>query len=365
MKIALVNTIKPVAGSGNGVVEYAHQLYEHIRRGNDVDVVYALGSPKRNNLPGLIYTNTLFRSRVKRLISGDYDIVHITDQEIGFVARMLHGNTRAKVITTVHDFARFSKSMHRGLLQKGYSALVKRNVKSALEFSDAILFDSRQMIDEVKSMFWLPRKYRVINLGVKDSVLQRKPAHDRRGGHDKEFRIGYIGSFSHHKNVIMILKAAEILKGRGAYRFLVYGTGSRYKALSDYKSMHGLKNVEFMGFAQESRIAQIYDSFDVYMHPVLYTGFELEILEAQARGLPVIIYKYGKIPEEVTKYCLKAENAEDAARIIRDLKEHGYDEKLKKRATAYARSFRWSKTAEATLGVYKELLRTSQRAKQG
>jgi glycosyltransferase involved in cell wall biosynthesis len=120
-----------------------------------------------------------------------------------------------------------------------------------------------------------------------------------------------------------------------------------------------------MGFAQESRMAQIYDRFDAFVFPSLHEGFGIPILEAQARGLPVIIYKYGKIPKEVRTYCLEAEDAEGAARIIRGLREHGYDEKLRKKATAYARSFRWSKTARATLEVYREVLRAAQAVKQG
>ena len=51
-----------------------------------------------------------------------------------------------------------------------------------------------------------------------------------------------------------------------------------------------------MGLALEERLIGIYDSFDVFAFPSLYEGFGLPILEAQSRGLPVIIYKYGKIP---------------------------------------------------------------------
>ena len=169
-------------------------------------------------------------------------------------------------------------------------------------------------------------------------------------------RIGYIGSLAYHKNVIFVLKAAEILKDQDAYRFQVYGNGIEYKALLDYKSSHRLKNVEFMGFAQESRMAQTYDGFDIFMFPSLYEGFGMPILEAQARGLPVITYKYGKIPEEVRKYCFEAKNEEHAAQIMCDLRDHGYNEKLKRKATAYACSFRWSKTAKSTQDVYREIL---------
>ena len=357
MRIALVNTIKPVKGSGNGVVEYAYQLYEYFKRSNDVDFIYAIDSPKRNDLPGLVYTNTLFRSKVKRLLKEDYDIIHIMDHEIGFVAKMLHGHTNAKVLTTVHDLARFDKGIHKGVLQKSYNRIVKRNIKLALEFSDAVMFNSSQTMEDVKNMFGLPKKYRVINHGVKDSVLKNKFAKDKQSKRDNLFKIGYIGALAYHKNVIMILKTAEIIKDRNNYKFIVYGTGIEYKTLLDYKNRHGLENVEFMGFAPERKIAQIYNSFDAFVCPSLYEGFGLPILEAQARGLPVIIYRHSKIPKEVRRYCLEADDAEDMARIIKDLKENGYGKRLKNKATRYARSFTCERTAEETLKVYNDMLK--------
>jgi len=93
-----------------------------------------------------------------------------------------------------------------------------------------------------------------------------------------------------------------------------------------------------MGFAPEEKIVEIYDSFDVFVFQSLYEGLSYPILEAQSRGLPVIIYKYGKIPKEVRKYCFEAESPEHMAQIIEELKENGYSEKKRKEAINYARS---------------------------
>ena len=101
----------------------------------------------------------------------------------------------------------------------------------------------------------------------------------------------------------------------------------------------------------------IYDSFDAFVFPSYYEGFGIPIIEAQSRGLPVIIYKYGKIPKEVRKYCFEAENSEHMAQIIEDLKENGYNEKLRKKATKYARTFTWEKCARETLEIYKKVLK--------
>ena len=117
----------------------------------------------------------------------------------------------------------------------------------------------------------------------------------------------------------------------------------------------GDKRIKFLGFAPEDKLVSIYDSFDAFVFPSYYEGFGIPIIEAQSRGLPVIIYKYGKIPKEVRKYCFEAESPEHMAQIIENIKENGYNEKLRKKAIVYARSFTWKKTAKATLEVYKKV----------
>ena len=108
--------------------------------------------------------------------------------------------------------------------------------------------------------------------------------------------------------------------------------------------------------ANETDLVGTYDTFDIFVFPSLYEGFGLPILEAQARELPVIIYKNAKIPSEVRKYCFEAEDPTHMAEIISNLKENGYNQKLQKKATEYARSFTWERTAKDTLSVYKKLL---------
>ena len=89
--------------------------------------------------------------------------------------------------------------------------------------------------------------------------------------------------------------------------------------------------------------------------PSMYEGFDLPILEAQARGLPVIIYKKGGISKEIRKYCLGARGEKHMAGIIGDLRRNGYDIRIKKKTMEYVRSFTWAKCAQKTSKSYMEL----------
>ena len=358
MDILLISTSKPYKGSGTGLTEYAYQLSEHLRlmlsNGSSIDFLYSLSDSKRNNIKGLFYANTSFKKMIANIPKDKYDIIHITDHEIGFAAKILKkSGNNAKIITTIHDLSRFEKGLHRGLSQKVYNKLVQGSIKDAIRYSDFILCNSSQTLNTITERFGPIKNIKVVSHGTNDVIIKAKIP--KRKPH-KKFTIGYIGALMKHKNVIFLLKAAKILKKSG-YKFVIYGTGMDKNMLLRFKQDHGLDNVDFNGYLKEDSKLKAYGSFDAFAFPSLYEGLGHPILEAQSRGLPVIIYKYGKIPKEVRKYCFEAESPEHMVQIIENLKENGYNEKLKKKATAYARSFTWERCARETLEVYKKVLK--------
>ena len=359
MKLLVISTVKPHKGSGTGLIEYAYQLSEHLKlmlsNDSSIDFLYSLSDSKRNNIKGLLYANTSFKKMIANVPKDKYDVIHITDHEIGFAAKILkRAGNGAKIITTIHDLSRFEKGLHRGLSQKVYNNLVRGSIKHAIKYSDFILCDSSQTLNAVIERFGPIKNMKVVLLGVNNrrlnvQRLKRKP--------NEKFIIGYIGALMKHKNVIFVLKAAKILKSKQNYEFIIYGNGADKDILLKFKESNNLNNVKLRGYLNEENKSKAYESFDAFIFPSLYEGFGLPILEAQSRGLPVIIYKYGRIPKEVRKYCFEAESPEHMAQIIENLKGIGYNEKLRKKATVYARSFTWKRCAKDTLKVYQRVLK--------
>ncbi|MFP3191157.1 MAG: glycosyltransferase, partial [Thermoproteota archaeon] len=87
------------------------------------------------------------------------------------------------------------------------------------------------------------------------------------------------------KNVGFAVKALNLIEDPEV-KFEIWGDGPESIYL---KQLAQNRNIVFRGFAPEEKIVNIYDSFDAFVFPSYYEGFGLEILEAQARGLPVII----------------------------------------------------------------------------
>ena len=160
MKILIITTSKPYKGSGTGLTEYAYQLSEHLRlmlsNGSSIDFLYSLSDSKRNNIKGLLYANTSFKKVIANVPKDKYDIIHITDHEIGFAAK-----------------------------------------------------------------------------------IPKRKLH-------KKFVVGYIGALMKHKNVIFLLKAADILKSEPEYKFAIYGTGIDKNMLLRFKHDNGLDNVKLL-----------------------------------------------------------------------------------------------------------------------
>ena len=358
MNILLISTSKPHEGSGIGITEYTYQLSEHIRhmlsKCDKIEFLYALDESKRNNIKGLLYANTTFKKLIKKVPKEKYDMIHITDHEMGFAAKILKkaGNS-AKIITTIHDLSRFEKGLHRGLSQKVYNKIVQRSVKDAINYSDFILCNSSQTLNTITEKFGPIKNIKVVLHGTNDEILSA-PILKRKS--NPKFTVGYIGALMKHKNVIFILEVAKILRQKQC-KFIIYGTGVDKGILSRFKTVNDLTNVELEGYLREEDKLRTYDSFDAFAFPSLYEGLGNPILEAQSRGLPVIIYKYGKIPKEVRRYCFEAESPKHMAQIIENLKENGYNEKLRKKATEYARGFTWERCAKETLEVYRKMLK--------
>jgi glycosyltransferase involved in cell wall biosynthesis len=358
MKILIISAIKPYKGSGSGLTEYPYQLISHMKpllsKNDLIDELYALEASKRNNIRGLITVNTSFKKRVAAIPKEIYDIIHITDHEIGFAAKILKkAGNYAKVVTTIHDLSRFETGLHSGIIQKAYNKLVKGSITDAIRYSDMILCNSTQTRNTIKERFSKVHNLKTVPHGIDDRFL--KTTKVKKGRPKAEFIVGYIGALVYHKNVVFVLKTAEYLKNEKGYKFMVYGTGAKLQELMKFKKEHSLAIVKLMGYVPERDKIKVYGNFDTFVFPSMYEGFGQPILEAQARGLPVIIYKNGKIPKEVKRYCLEAESPKRAAQIIDALRVNGYNEKQRNKVRRYARTFTWGRTAKESFKVYEKL----------
>jgi len=350
MKVALLGIEASFnKDSGRGPYVYNFQLYENLKRmGADISVdKIAL------KVPDFLGGGTSFTGNYLSFAIGNlfrdfrkYDIIHNLFYHSPIILK-----SKAPLLTTVLDareiiFDKRYKTDVNGLI---YKRVVKFVGTQNLN-SDYLIVPSTQTKEELTNLGFSSRKIFITPLGVDRAFISTRIKYRNQ---TKNLIVGYLGSFNPNKNVQFLIKAANKIDNN-YIKFDIWGTGPEYENL---KKESQNKNILFRGFAPEDKKVEIYDSFDVFVFPSLYEGFGIPIIEAQSRGLPVIIYKYGKIPKEVRRYCFEAESPEHMAQIIEHLRANGYNEKERKKAMEYARSFTWEKTAKMTLEAYKKVLK--------
>ena len=334
--------------SGLGIERYMYELYHNMKKIKSTTL--SVSKVEIKKLP-FIGSGLSFDLMTRYKDFHGFNILHNLMPLKFSKPKILRKNI---LITTAHDFQPLLypelmfESKPRPKDRLWLDLVIKPGLESTLK-SDYITANSSQTRDEAVKLGFDKNKIFVVNHGIDKRFMQ--PIHTKNNG-DK-FIVGYIGAMRKRKNLEFGIKAANILKNKDII-FSIWG-----KKEFEYEYLVGIsksENINFKGFAPEKSLINIYDSFNAFIFPSYHEGEGLPILEAQSRGLPVIIYKYGKISKEVRKYCFEAESPEHMAQIIEDLKENGYNEKLRKKATEYARSFTWERCARETLEIYRKVL---------
>ena len=347
MKIALVGLRKDFTqNSGNGIQRYIFELYRNLKVLINGDI-RKIGF-KQIRFVGDI-TSFMFGSLIENY--NGYDIIHNPTQIRLFKPKILMNSI---LVSTAHEFRpilypEYVITDKTAMKDKMWLKFVAEPALKHILSSDYLFANSTQTREEAIMLGFNKKKILVINLGIDKRFTKVRYEKDYI---KNNFKIGYVGALKESKNISFAIDAFNLIE-RKNISFEIYGNGPDLNSL--YSHIKN-RNIIFKGFAPEKKLLKIYDSFDIFVAPSKYEGFGLPILEAQSRGLPVIIYKYGKIPKEVRKYCFEAESPEHMAQIIENIKENGYNEKLRKKATAYARSFTWEKGARETLEVYEKVL---------
>ena len=329
--------------SGTGVGRYMEEFSKMSHRCNEISITKCKISKPRYLSNSLAYmVGGAFYD-----FSG-FDIIHNLD----FISFYPLRRGNSVWVSTVHDlqpllYPELNDKAH-SIMDKVWYKMLKIYLKIVLK-SDYLLVDSSQTMNEAIKAGFPNKKIFLVHHGIADKFLTRIPKKQHHTG----FKAGFISSFRFRKNVTFAVDAIKASSKEISLE--LYG-----KKSLEYSSLvlqaGNDRRITFKGFLPDKNIVSTYDSFDAFVYPTLHEGFGLPILEAQARGIPVIIYKAGKVPKEVRKYCFEASSPENMAEILERLYKNGYDDRLRDKATAYARSFTIDKMVKKTFDFYKKIV---------
>ncbi len=274
-----------------------------------------------------------------------------------------------KLVLTVHDIIplkhpEFAPRSKKSRAYPVYLLLMRRLVRRA----DLIIADSDHSRRDILSLLGPPPgKVRTIHLGV-DPKYKPLPTAIRD---EARRRLGvrgrlalFAGRADPYKNVITLVKAAEILNRKGGPRCTVVIAGAedpRYPEVGTYVRGAGMEgDVIFAGSLGEDDLIPLYNAADVLVLPSLYEGFGLPPLEAMACGTPVICSNRTSLPEVVGGAGILIDPLDTqalASAMERVFTDAALRDRLSRAGLERAKLFPWRKTAGETLAAYAELLR--------
>lgn len=191
------------------------------------------------------------------------------------------------------------------------------------------------------------------------------------GFNNSDLIVGSIGRLDPEKGHAYLIEAVPIVLAEiPQVKFLIIGDGVSRKELQERAISLGIKDsIRFLGLRKD--VSRLLSIMDVFVLPSLYEAFGIAILEAMAKGLPVIASKVGGISELVidgeTGILIPAGNPTAIAESIKFLLKN--KEKVKiLGANGYARTQRYftiNLMVEKIEKLYNDLLKAKFLTKEG
>jgi glycosyltransferase involved in cell wall biosynthesis len=249
----------------------------------------------------------------------------------------LHG--AFKRVTTIHDLNfRIVPESHFGLRGMGMRVLVP----AAARRSHRIVVDAQSTRHDLREHLGVdPAKVDVVPLGVTlpDSV-EPKP----------ERMVLMVGAKRPHKNAAAVVEA---LAGTGL-KLVVTGYRSPYdRVLRERADALGV-DLELPDWVED--LDELYARAGVVVVPSLYEGFGLPVLEAMARGVPVVSSNRSSLPEVAGDAALLVDPEDRRALRAAIERALADPEPLRAKGLARAAEFTWERTARLTAESYRRAL---------
>jgi glycosyltransferase involved in cell wall biosynthesis len=246
-----------------------------------------------------------------------------------------------------------------------------RRAKLIMADSDA----SRR--DIIKVLKVAPRKVRTVYLG-----MEPHPAYTQEELDEVRARFGlpqayafYLGGFDRRKNVPLLLRAwraaVDQVRHNGndmptlAIGGKVPEPGGVFPDVRGEAATLGFEGedspVKFLGRVSEEDKPRLMVAARLFVYPSAYEGFGLDPLEAMSVGCPVVSSSGGSLREVVGDGGLLVPPDDEAAltaAIVRAWTDPILRQALAERGKQQAARFTWQRTAEQTLNIYREAIRT-------
>jgi glycosyltransferase involved in cell wall biosynthesis len=161
-----------------------------------------------------------------------------------------------------------------------------------------------------------------------------------------------------HKNFDRLVEAWALIPPAERPKLVLTGSHGADPLLPVVRRLGLEQDVDLRGWVSPAELAGLYDGASGYVFPTLFEGFGLPVLEAMARGCPVIASDIPVLREvggEDAVYVDALEPAAIATAVRRLVADPAARATLATAGRKRAATFTWQRAAEATAAVYRRL----------
>ncbi|MDA7552984.1 glycosyltransferase family 4 protein [Candidatus Pelagibacter sp.] len=258
-------------------------------------------------------------------------------------------NFKGKKFLTVYDL------IHEKFYKDYNFSSDYRPKKKALENSDAILAISYKTKKDLVEIYGISeKKIFVTHLGVNLEFSKSKT------NIIKDPYILYVGDRKRYKNFQNLLKAFAISKKINTnFKLVVFGGGKFLddeKKLINENDLNQNKIIKIDG--DDIVLNTLYKSANLFVFPSKYEGFGLPLLEAASNNCPIACSRI-EVFNEIMGQHAKYFDPYSVEEMIISLEEVLFSETVSKNLASKAKltssNFSWSKCANETLKIYKDI----------
>ncbi|MCE0761786.1 glycosyltransferase family 4 protein [Pseudonocardia kujensis] len=254
-------------------------------------------------------------------------------------------------VVTVHDIL---AERHPEWVPEGRARGVRLLHRATVRAADHVVSVSRATANDLHQLLGVPvDKVTVVPPGVE--VTARA---DRRVADDRPFLLTG-GNRMPHKNFEGLLHAWALLPNADRPKLVVTG-GRGVDPLGPLVRELGLEHdVELRDWVDTAELEDLYRRATAYVFPTLFEGFGLPVLEAMARGCPVVgsdIPVLREVGGEAMVYADPHNPASLAEAVRKVTAEADLRDRLAEAGRARASDFTWPATARSIAAIYRSVV---------
>lgn len=275
---------------------------------------------------------------------------------------------RTRLVVTVHDVIHWV--YRKEFFGRAKTLYTRWMVPRALSLADRVIAVSEHTKqDLIKYFEGDPEKITVIHEGIGERFLaasEQRPSEFPEKWGIREPYFLYVGMIKPHKNVLWLTECFRKLKKEkqiSSRLVLVGKKDKKYpKGYGNLGKLQSDGDITILNVVTGEELISLYAQAKALIHPSLYEGFGLTLLEAMACGTPVIANRCASIPEiagEAAHLIEPMSYRELSDAILKMEMSDAYRTVLIQKGLQWAARYRWDQAAQATLQVYEEVLSES------